>query len=260
MAQSGPVDARAARLANALVGNDAARAAARADGARPVADRAAARAHRDRGAGRACPGSAASRPRRYTTLELAAGDRLSLPHTGQGARSYLAIAGGIESERFMEQREHRRARPRRAPAGRRRRARHRARGRLGDAHERARRLAGRRRDRAHPARPAGLARARSSGSTAPSCAPRRAIARACGSRGVEIPGGESVSEPPPLGAVQITPNGEPVRPARRPLPHGRLCEAGGRAPRRPADHRAAAARACACTSSSSSPALRWDLE
>jgi len=27
--------------------------------------------------------------------------------------------------------------------------------------------------------------------------------------GAEIPGGESVSEPPPLGAVQITPNGEP---------------------------------------------------
>ena len=27
--------------------------------------------------------------------------------------------------------------------------------------------------------------------------------------GAEIPGGESVSEPPPLGAVQITPSGEP---------------------------------------------------
>jgi allophanate hydrolase subunit 2 len=27
--------------------------------------------------------------------------------------------------------------------------------------------------------------------------------------GVELPGGEAVSEPPPLGAVQITPNGEP---------------------------------------------------
>src|SRR5205085_11144427 len=37
----------------------------------------------------------------YATLALDAGDRLSLPHTGQGARSYLAIAGGIESDRFM---------------------------------------------------------------------------------------------------------------------------------------------------------------
>jgi allophanate hydrolase subunit 2 len=27
--------------------------------------------------------------------------------------------------------------------------------------------------------------------------------------GVEIPGGEAISEPPPLGAIQITPNGEP---------------------------------------------------
>ena len=63
MAQSGPADARAARLANALVGNDAQRAAARADRARPVADRAAAGADRDRRAGRACPGSAASPPR-----------------------------------------------------------------------------------------------------------------------------------------------------------------------------------------------------
>ena len=71
--------------------------------------------------------------------------------------------------------------------------------------------------------------------------------------GAEIPGGESVSEPPPLGAVQITPNGEPVRPARRPLPHRRLREAGGRAPRRSAHHRPAAARACTCASSSSSP-------
>ena len=38
----------------------------------------------------------------YATLDLAAGDRISLPHTGQGARSYLALAGGIESERFMD--------------------------------------------------------------------------------------------------------------------------------------------------------------
>ena len=101
MAQSGPADARAARLANGLVGNDP---------YEPLLELTV------RG-----PSLTALRPVRIavvgpvvlpwvggqpadalTTLDLATGDRISLPHTGQGARAYLAIAGGIESDRFMD--------------------------------------------------------------------------------------------------------------------------------------------------------------
>ena len=81
-------------------------------------------------------------------------------------------------------------------------------GRLRAPHERHGRLAGRRRRRAHPARAAGFAR----GARALDGAElRTAAGDRTGVRleGAEIPGGESVSEPPPLGAVQITPNGEP---------------------------------------------------
>ena len=101
MAQSGPADARAARLANGLVGNDPYEPLLELTVRGPSLT--ALRPCASRSPGRpCCPGSAASRPRRSTTLDLAAGDRVSLPHTGQGARSYLAIAGGIESDRFMD--------------------------------------------------------------------------------------------------------------------------------------------------------------
>ena len=79
-----------------------------------------------------------------TTLELGAGDLISLPHTGQGARSYLAIAGGIESERFMDSASTDVRGLSDAARGRRR---HRDGdgGRLRAPHERQGRLAGRRR-------------------------------------------------------------------------------------------------------------------
>ena len=157
MAQSGPVDARAARLANALVGNDALEPVLELTVRGPSLT--ALRAVRIAIAGPACVPWIGGQPAEaLTTLELAAGDRLSFPHTGQGARSYLAIAGGIESERFMGSA----STDVRGLVGRALVAGDvlgtGARGRLGDAHERARRLAGQRCDGAHPARPAGVAR------------------------------------------------------------------------------------------------------
>ena len=100
MAQSGPVDARSARLANALVGNDPHEPLLELTVRGPSLT--ALRPVRIAIAGPAClPWIGGQPAEALTTLELAAGDRLSLPHTGQGARSYLAIAGGIESDRFM---------------------------------------------------------------------------------------------------------------------------------------------------------------
>ena len=163
------------------------RAGARADGARPVADGSAPGARRDRRTRRACPGSAASRPRPSPTLELAVGDRLSLPHTGQGARSYLAIAGGIESDRFMgsASTDVRGLIGRPLAAG----------DVLGTAREVVSemrmsaqgRLAGRRRDGAHPARPAGHARGARAARRRRAADRRAAIARACGSRAPRSP-------------------------------------------------------------------------
>ncbi len=60
--------------------------------------------------------------------------------------------------------------------------------------------------------------------------------------GAEIPGGESVSEPPPLGAVQITPNGEPFVLLVDRYRTGGYAKPAVVHPGRPADHRPAAAR------------------
>ena len=181
MAQSGPADARAARLANGLVGQRPLRAAARADRARPCADRAATRAHRRHGARRAAldrrpagRGPDDARPR-HGRSHLAAAHR--------AGRALVPRDRRWDRERALHgQREHRRARPRRAAARGRRRHRHGQGGRLRAPHERQGRLAGRRRRRAHPARARRLHARRSSASTAPSCAPPPAIARASGSR------------------------------------------------------------------------------
>ena len=77
--------------------------------------------------------------------------------------------------------------------------------------------------------------------------------------GAEIPGGESVSEPPPLGAVQITPSGDPFVLLNDRYRTGRLLEARSRASRRPADHRPAAA-GMHVTFALVEPGLRWDLD
>ena len=181
MAQSGPADARAARLANALVGNDANEPLLELTVRGPSLT--ALRPVRIALAGPAVlPWIDGQPAEAFATLELAAGNRLSLPHTGQGARSYLAIAGRNRERALHGQRKHRRARTVGRPLaagdvlGTAREV------RLRHAHERPGRLADRRRDGAHPAGTAGHAARRSRGSTAPSCGPPQATARACASR------------------------------------------------------------------------------
>ena len=207
MAQSGPVDARAARLANALVGNDALEPVLELTVRGPSLT--ALRPARIAIAGPAClPWIAGQPAEALTTLELAAGDRLSFPHTGQGARSYLAIAGGIESEDFMGSA----STDVRGLVGRALVA--------GDVLGTAREVVSEMRMSARVDWPVNGATVRILPGPQAS---REALERldgaelrtAAGDRtgvrleGESIPGGESVSEPPPLGAVQITPNGDP---------------------------------------------------
>jgi allophanate hydrolase subunit 2 len=142
------------------------------------------------------------------TLELNAGDRLSLPHTGKGARAYLALAGGIESDRFMGS------------------ASTDVRGLVGlplaagDVLGTAGDVVSGQRMSARVDWPVDGATVRIvPGPQASRAALDRLdganLRTAAGDRtgvrfeGAEIPGGEAVSEPPPLGAVQITPSGEP---------------------------------------------------
>ena len=207
MAQSGPVDARSARLANALVGNDALEPVLELTVRGPSLT--ALRAVRIAIAGPAClPWIGGQPAEALATLELAAGDRLSFPHTGQGARSYLAIAGGIESERFMGSA----STDVRGLVGRALVA--------GDVLGTAREVVSQMRMSARVDWPVNGATVRILPGPQAS---REALERldgaelrtAAGDRtgvrleGESIPGGESVSEPPPLGAVQITPNGDP---------------------------------------------------
>ena len=207
MAQSGPVDTRAARLANALVGNGAGEPLIELTVRGPSLT--ALRPVRIAIAGPAVlPWIDGEVAEAYATLELAEGDRLSLPHTGQGARAYLALAGGIESDRFMDSAstDVRGLIGRPLAAG----------DVLGTAREveTAMRMSARvdwpvngatvRIMPGPKATPAALARL--DGAELRTAAGDRTGVRL---EGVELPGGEAVSEPPPLGAVQITPNGEP---------------------------------------------------
>jgi KipI family sensor histidine kinase inhibitor len=207
MAQSGPADARAARLANGLVGNDPYEPLLELTVRGPSLT--ALRPVRIAVAGPAVlPWIGGQPAEALTTLELAAGERLSLPHTGQGARSYLALAGGIESDRFMDS------------------ASTDVRGLVGlplaagDVIGMAREVVSRRRLTARVDWPIDGATVRilpgpQASRAALELLDGAELRTAAGDRtgvrleGAEIPGGESVSEPPPLGAVQITPSGEP---------------------------------------------------
>jgi KipI family sensor histidine kinase inhibitor len=207
MAQSGPADARAARLANALVGNDASDPVLELTVRGPSLT--ALRPVRIAIAGPAClPWIGGQPAEALATLALAAGDRLSLPHTGQGARSYLAIAGGIESDRFMGSA----STDVRGLIGRPLAA--------GDVLGTAREIVSEMRMSARVSWPVDGATVRIL--PGPQATPEALerldgaeLRTAAGDRtgvrleGAHIPGGESVSEPPPLGAVQITPSGDP---------------------------------------------------
>jgi len=99
MAQSGPLDARAARLANALCGNapDATLIESTLNGPRLVA-------LRDLVVGAAGLGmrlEVDGEPVGQRTTMVRSGQKLSLQATGKGVRGYLAVAGGIEADAFL---------------------------------------------------------------------------------------------------------------------------------------------------------------
>jgi KipI family sensor histidine kinase inhibitor len=100
LAQTGPVDAPLAALANRLVGNppgaplvELSLQGPRLTVRRPVVAAVCGPAMRLIVNGEPAPVNRA--------IELRRGDRLLLPASGRGARSYLAVAGGIESERYL---------------------------------------------------------------------------------------------------------------------------------------------------------------
>jgi KipI family sensor histidine kinase inhibitor len=207
MAQTGPADARSARLANALVGNDPGDPVIELTVRGPSLTALA--PVRVAIAGPGCLPWVGGQPAEaYATLELDAGERLSLPHTGQGARSYLAIAGGFESDRFMGSA----STDVRGLIGEPLRA--------GDILGTAREVVSQMRMSARVDWPVDGATVRIlPGPQATQAALERLdgadLRTAAGDRtgvrleGAEIPGGESISEPPPLGAIQITPSGDP---------------------------------------------------
>ena len=256
MAQSGPVDTRAARLANALVGNDPGEPLLELTVRGPSLT--ALRPVRIAIAGPAVlPWIRGELAEAYATLELATGDRLSLPHTGQGARAYLALAGGIESERFMGSA----STDVRGLIGRPLA--------VGDVLGTAREVESTMRMSARVDWPVDGATVRimpgPEGDERGARATRRRRSAHRGrrshgrpARGRRDPGRRGDQR---AAAARRDPDHaqrRAVRAARRPLPHGRLREAGGRAPRRPADHRPAAARH-ARAFKLVEPALRWDL-
>ena len=99
MAQSGPLDPRAARLANALAGNPAGTTLIEStlNGPRLTAlDDIVVGA-----AGRGFTHEGDGEPMRPRTTPVRQGQTLHLIATGKGVRGYLAVAGGIEAESFL---------------------------------------------------------------------------------------------------------------------------------------------------------------
>src|SRR5690606_28366114 len=100
LARGGPLDAPAARLANRLVGNEPDAPLLELTLTGPVLRALAPCVVAVTGPALApVVGGEAAPP--YTSLALAAGDELRFAPTGVGARSYLALAGGVASRRFL---------------------------------------------------------------------------------------------------------------------------------------------------------------
>lgn len=100
LAQGGPADPLAAAIAGALVGNHPAAALLEMNLTGPVLEARCTMVVAVTGEalqplvrGQPLPG--------WSSLRLQEGDRLEFRPTGNGARSYLALAGGIETERFL---------------------------------------------------------------------------------------------------------------------------------------------------------------
>ena len=99
MAQSGPLDARAARLANALAGNPPGTTLIESTLSGPSF-----LALRDvvvGAAGRGLRLEVDDEPVGQITTLVRAGQRVALRPTGAGVRGYLALAGGIEADPFL---------------------------------------------------------------------------------------------------------------------------------------------------------------
>ena len=99
MAQSGPLDARAARLANALAGNPPGTTLIESTLNGPTL-----LALRDvvvGAAGRGLQLHVDDEPVGQMTTLVRKGQRVALRPTGKGVRGYLALAGGIDAEPFL---------------------------------------------------------------------------------------------------------------------------------------------------------------
>ncbi len=207
MAQSGPVDAASALLANALVGNPAGTPLIESTllgpqltALRPLVVAAA-------GAGLAL--EIDGEPVGSRTVALRAGMRLRLGPAGGGARGYLAVAGGIASDAFLGSVSV----DLRGGVGRPLRA--------GDVLGLAREAAPTARLSAQPvapdtARPIRLVRGPQYTDEAAAALVSGSFQVTTGDRmgirlgGPPVPGGELLSESPPLGALQVTPSGMPI--------------------------------------------------
>jgi biotin-dependent carboxylase-like uncharacterized protein len=99
MAQSGPLDAPSARLANAMCGNAPGAALLECMLTGPVL--VALRPLVVGAAGSALALEVDGDPVGQATTAVAAGQRLRFRPTGRGVRAYLAVAGGFEAEPFL---------------------------------------------------------------------------------------------------------------------------------------------------------------
>ncbi len=208
MAQSGPLDPPAADLANALCDNPPGTVLIESALKGPVL-----LALRDLWVGAAGRGLALEvdgEPAIQATTAVRAGQRLELVATGQGVRGYLALAGGIEAERFLGSASVDRfgllGRPLRAGdvLG------------LGQEPERPPREMRARRPQVPAHSVIRLRRGPQWSAEAERALTAKPFTVATGDRmgirleGPEVPGGELLSESPPPGAVQVPSGGVPI--------------------------------------------------
>ncbi len=207
MAQSGPLDAPAARLANALCGNSPGTALLECLLTGPLL--VALRPLVVGAAGNGLALEVDGEPVGQATTAVAAGQRLRFRPTGRGVRAYLAVAGGFEAEPFLGSASI----DLRALLGRPSRA-----GDvLGLATER---TPSRRLEATHRAVGSPVVIRLHRGPQWTAEAERALVAEpftvATGDRmgvrldGRQVPGGELLSESPPPGAVQVTSGGAPI--------------------------------------------------
>lgn len=100
LASGGPVDSRSARLANALVGNADEAALIELNLVGPILEALASGVVAFAGWGMR-PLVNGSEVESFSTLALRRGDVLSFHPTSTGVRGYLAVSGGIDSERYL---------------------------------------------------------------------------------------------------------------------------------------------------------------